>query len=54
MCVGDEHKVEHGGVNGQLLIYKNILTLLHTAVNDALFVTDFNQRAASCYLVCRT
>ena len=51
MRVGHEREVEHGRRNGQLLIFKNVLALLHAAVNNALFIPDFEKGAASRYLV---
>ena len=47
MGVGQQDKVYLGWVHRQLLIFKNILTLLHAAVHKTLFVARFDQRAAS-------
>ena len=51
MRMGHERKVEHRRRDWQLLIFKNVLALLHAAVNNALFIPDLEQSAASRYLV---
>ena len=49
--VGHKRKIQTGGLDRQLLIDEKILALLHAAVDDALFVADFYERAAARYLV---
>ena len=53
MGVGQQNKIQPGGIHRQLLIFKNVLALLHTAVHKAHFIACLNKRAASRDLVGR-
>ena len=54
MRMRNENKVYRRGIDGQLLVNENILTLLHAAVDDTLFVTDLDKCAAAGDLMCCT
>ena len=53
MRMGQQRKIQVRGTDRQLLIFKQVLTLLHTAVNYAFFVAYFYKGTASGYLVSR-
>ena len=47
MRVRYQRKVKHRCGYRQLLIFKQILALLHTAVDNTFFVADFEKSAAA-------
>ena len=49
--VGDQHKIKNARRDRQLLIFKKVLALLHTAVDNTFFVADFEKSAAACDLM---
>ena len=54
MRMGQQDKINVSGVYRQLLIDKNVLSLLHAAVHKALFIPGLNKRAAACNLMRRS
>ena len=54
MRVRHDDEIKHRRRDRQLLIYEKVLALLHSAVNNALFISDFYQRTASGDFVRRT
>ena len=53
MGMGQQYEINLGGSDRQLLVFKDILALLHAAVHKTLLVTHLNQRAASRDLMSR-
>ena len=47
MRVRHQCKVKHRCRDRQLLIFKKVLALLHTAVDNTFFVADFEKSAAA-------
>ena len=51
MGMGQENKIYFGSGDRQLLIDKKVFALLHTTVNNTLFVTHFKQSTTAGYFV---
>ena len=52
MCMCQKHHINITGSNRNLLIFKLIRSLFHSAVNQNIFPTGFQIRTASCDLMC--
>ena len=45
--MGQQNKVNLGRIDRDILVFKDILTLLHAAVDEAVFAADLDHRAAA-------